>query len=217
MKPEQHNLTVKLDPLWRGEDQRPPEVSSCLSCAAALVLVWKEKELNLASYAEARRLWEMHSASPESCVPDWGTADKDFVGCAKHLEGVFVSLRWGSDSDFVLCSSERGGTMHLHLWEGHWSLEMFSVMAQEGLCEDPVCNCPAHPEERKARENQKGKFASWCQPGAWPGSRELERNVLKTGFLFFYLFGFSSFFKKINSREITVFTCRFSVFKKALK
>lgn len=40
-----------------------------LSCAAALVLVWKE-ELNLANSAEARKLWEMHSASPGSCVPD---------------------------------------------------------------------------------------------------------------------------------------------------
>lgn len=54
--------------------------------------------------------------------------------------------------------------------------------------------CPAHPEERKAREKQKGKFAPQCHLRTWPGCRELERNILKTGFLFFDLFGFSSFF-----------------------
>lgn len=73
--------------------------------------------------------------------------------------------------------------------------------------------CPAHSEERKAREKQKGKLAPQCQPGTWPGCRELKRNILKNRlWSYFYLFGFYSFLLKINSSEITVFTCQLSVF-----
>lgn len=93
------------------------------------------------------------------------------------------------------------------------------MMVLEWLCEDSTDHpCPAHPEERKARVKQKGKFALQCQYGTWPGCRELKRNILKTRFwVFKNLFGFYSFFLKINSSEITVFICQFSVFKKALK